>query len=92
MVASSACSRTCGITLLRDVEIDSVQDRGGGARGSDIVAKWCPRADGELEAFLYSAVLGRLSMESIRCYGLSSKAPESTAAISRRRRDYAGCG
>lgn len=40
-----------------------------GPGGSDIVAKWCPRADGELEAFIYSAVLDRLSMQSIRCYG-----------------------
>jgi len=37
--------------------------------GSNIVAKWCPRADGELEAFIYSEVLDRLSMESLRCYG-----------------------
>ena len=40
-----------------------------GPGGSDIVAKWCPRADGELEAFIYSEVLDRLSMESLRCYG-----------------------
>lgn len=40
-----------------------------GPGGSDIVAKWCPRADGKLEAFIYSEVLDRLSMESIRCYG-----------------------
>ena len=40
-----------------------------GPGGSDIVAKRCPRADGQLEAFIYSEVLDRLSMESVRCYG-----------------------
>jgi hypothetical protein len=42
---------------------------GVGPGGSDIVAKWCPRADGQLEAFIYGEVLDQLSMESIRCYG-----------------------
>ena len=40
-----------------------------GPGGSGIVAKWCPRAEGELEAFIYREVLDRLSMESVRCYG-----------------------
>jgi aminoglycoside/choline kinase family phosphotransferase len=42
---------------------------GVGPGGSGIVAKRCPRAEGELEAFVYSEVLHRLSMDSIRCYG-----------------------
>ncbi len=63
-------SAPCGITLLKKTSRSTVYRIGGvGPGGSDIVAKWCPRADGELEAFIYSAVLGRLSMESIRCYG-----------------------
>jgi len=40
-----------------------------GPGGSDVVAKRCPRPGGELEAFIYSEVLDRLSMESLRCYG-----------------------
>jgi len=40
-----------------------------GPGGSGIVAKRCPRADGELEAFIYGEVLDRLSVESVRCYG-----------------------
>jgi len=42
---------------------------GVGPGGSGIVAKRCRRADGEFEAFIYSEVLERLSMESVRCYG-----------------------
>jgi len=46
-----------------------VQDRRCGSGGSGIVAKWCPRTDGELETFIYTEVLQRLSIDSIRCYG-----------------------
>jgi hypothetical protein len=42
---------------------------GVGPGGSGIVAKRCLRADGEFEAFIYSEVLERLSIESVRCYG-----------------------
>lgn len=48
---------------------------GVGPAGSGIVAKWCPRADGELEAFIYTEALNRLPMESIRCYGFIDEGP-----------------
>jgi len=48
---------------------------GVGPGGSGIVAKRCPRADGEFEAFIYSEVLDRLSMESVRCYGFIDEGP-----------------
>lgn len=48
---------------------------GVGPRGSAIVAKWCPRANGELEAFIYSQVLDQLSMESVRCFGFVGEGP-----------------
>lgn len=40
-----------------------------GPGGSSIVAKSCPRADGEREAFIYNEILDRLSLESVHCYG-----------------------
>ncbi len=59
-----------GVTLLKSNSRSTVcRIEGVGPGGSNIVAKWCPRADGELEAFIYSEVLDRLSMESLRCYG-----------------------
>src|SRR6266849_11159307 len=59
-----------GITLLKDTLRSTVcRIEGVGPGGSGIVAKWCCRADGELEAFIYTEVLDRLSMESVRCYG-----------------------
>jgi phosphotransferase family enzyme len=59
-----------GITLLKNTPRSTVcRIEGVGPGGSGIVAKRCPRADGELEAFIYSEVLDRLSMESVRCYG-----------------------
>lgn len=59
-----------GITLLKGT-LRSIVCRleGVGPGGSGVVAKWCPRAEGELEAFIYREVLDRLSMESVRCYG-----------------------
>src|SRR5712671_4960175 len=63
-------SEPSGITLLKNTLRSTVcRIEGVGPGGSGIVAKWCPRADGELEAFIYSEVLDRLSMESVRCYG-----------------------
>ena len=59
-----------GVTLLKSNSRSTVcRIEGVAPGGSNIVAKWCPRADGELEAFIYSEVLDRLSMESLRCYG-----------------------
>jgi len=59
-----------GITLLKNTPRSTVcRIEGVGPEGSDIVAKRCPRADGQLEALIYCEVLGRLSMESVRCYG-----------------------
>ena len=59
-----------GITLLKNTPRSIVcRIEGVGPGGSDIVAKRCPRTYGELEAFIYREVLGRLSMESVRCYG-----------------------
>src|SRR5258705_11812428 len=59
-----------GITLLKDTSRSTVcRIEGVGPEGSGIIAKRCPRADGELEAFIYSEILDRLSIGSIRCYG-----------------------
>ena len=58
------------ITLLKDTSRSTVyRIEGTGPGGSCIVAKRCRRAEGEIEAFIYSEVLERLSMESVRCYG-----------------------
>lgn len=46
---------------------------GAGPRGSGVVAKWCPRTEGEREAFIYREVLDRLSIESVRCYGFMAE-------------------
>ena len=63
-------SEPSGITLLKNTSRSTVcRIDGVGPGGSGIVAKRCPRAEGELEAFIYSEVLDRLSMESVRCYG-----------------------
>jgi len=60
----------CGVTLLKNTSRSTVcRIEGVGPGGSGIVAKRCPRTDGELEAFIYSEVLDRLLMESVRCYG-----------------------
>ena len=75
--ARPGSSAPCGITLLKKTSRSTVcRIEGVGPGGSDIVAKWCPRADGELEAFIYSAVLDRVSMESIRCYGFVEEGSE----------------
>jgi phosphotransferase family enzyme len=59
-----------GISLLKSTPRSTVcRIEGVGPGGSAIVAKWCPRADGQLEAFIYCEVLERLSMGSVRCYG-----------------------
>ncbi len=59
-----------GITLLKDTSRSTVcRIEGVGPGRSGIIAKRCPRADGELEAFIYTEVLERLSIESVRCYG-----------------------
>ncbi len=59
-----------GVTLLKNTSRSIVcRIEGMGPGGSGVVAKRCPRTDGELEAFIYSEVLDRLSMESVRCYG-----------------------
>src|SRR6266404_1210695 len=63
-------SAPSGVTLLKNTARSTVcRIEGVGPGGSHIVAKWCSRSDGELEAFIYREVLGRLSMASIRCYG-----------------------
>src|SRR5260221_3248016 len=63
-------SEPVGATLLKYTSRSTVCGiEGVGPGGSRIVAKCCPRADGELEAFIYSEVLNQLSMESVRCYG-----------------------
>jgi len=59
-----------GITLLKDTSRSTVyRIEGAGPGGSCIVAKRCRHAEGEFEEFIYSEVLGRLSMDSVRCYG-----------------------
>jgi hypothetical protein len=63
-------SASSGITLLKNTSRSTVcRIEGAGPGGSDIVAKRCRRADGEFEAIIYSEVLERLSMETVRCYG-----------------------
>src|SRR5437899_5621202 len=36
---------------------------------SGIVAKRCPRGDGDFESFIYNEILGPLPLASLRCYG-----------------------
>ncbi len=63
-------SEPSGITLLKNTLRSTVcRIEGIGPGGSGIVAKRCPRAEGELEAFIYREVLDRLSIEAVRCYG-----------------------
>ncbi len=63
-------SEPSGIRLLKNTSRSTVcRIEGVGPGGSGIVAKWCPRADGELEAFIYREVLDRLSMASVCCHG-----------------------
>ncbi len=63
-------SEPSGITVLKSTARSTVcRIEGVGPGGSGIVAKWCPRTDGELETFIYTEVLQRLSIDSIRCYG-----------------------
>ena len=63
-------SEPCGVILLKSTSRSTVcRIEGIGPGGSGIVAKRCPRADGEFEVFIYREVLGRLPMESVRCYG-----------------------
>ena len=63
-------SEPSGITLLKNTLRSTVcRIEGVGPGGSGIVAKRCPRAEGELEAFIYREVLDRLSIEAVRCYG-----------------------
>ncbi len=62
------------VTLLKSTSRSTVcRIEGVGPGGSGIVAKRCPRSDGELEAFIYNEVLDRLSMESVRCYGFMNE-------------------
>ncbi len=63
-------SEPSGITLLKNTLRSTVcRIEGIGPGASSIVAKRCPRAEGELEAFIYREVLDRLSIEAVRCYG-----------------------
>lgn len=63
-------SRPRAITLLKNTFRSTVcRIEGVGPGGSHIISKWCPRADGESEAFIYGEILEQLSLESVRCYG-----------------------